>query len=83
MDRADTFLIHGSNGDILVNSSTGAIISILREDDVEDDTAYTNILKFDIVQIKADHPDYMSGMDILDCGFWYKEYEYPVKGWRS
>ena len=81
MDRADTFVIHGNYGDIVVNEATGAIISIISNED--DFPAYPNILKFDIIQIKAANPDYMGGMDILDCGFWYREYEPAIKGWRS
>lgn len=80
------FIVYGNYGDLIVNSSTGAVLRYAPDRDSETGTEYGHILRFDIDEYSAAYPgEELGHVDICDIGFWTKDgqYEPPITDFRS
>lgn len=80
------FVVYGNYGDLIVNSSTGAVLRYASDRDSKTGTEYAHILRFDIDEYMAAYPGEKLGhVDICDIGFWTKDsqYEPPIPDFRA
>lgn len=86
----ETFIVHGSYGELTVGIQTGQIYNYSPNSDYDSD--YSNIIEIDIKEWESTYNTKITcedKIDILDVGYWWlapndeRIYEEPANDWRK